>query len=263
MLNLMAKAPRQSGSDGLKAAAGIMLAADRERRRAKARNQATIAKADKRRRDRAASDAMSASDRIDVNALVPPERRRHGDYRNVDFKLVEVTEGGKRKEKTAKVVRNLGGTAIDRWNNRNLLDDRQMAAILFYRTAFHKVFGEGPRVTASYCPAVVRGFRGSVELWASSGIAAKESLRLLDHEVFFRLPIDWFPVWQNVVIWDEAAGVAGSRLGYVHKPAEAVAKEIVKTVARMIADIVIDSSRSDFGEILLDLDAPRRPGRRP
>jgi hypothetical protein len=88
---------------------------------------------------------------------------------------------------------------------------------------------------------------------------AKEALRLLDQEVFFRIPIEHFEVWQNVVIWDEPAGVAGGRIGFCHKPAEAAALLIVGLVASMIADIVITETPRDWGELLLDLDAPRRP----
>jgi hypothetical protein len=143
---------------------------------------------------------------------------------------VEVTQGGKRVEKIAKVIRNVGGTAIDRWAARGKLDERRMAAILFYQAAWRQHIGE-PRVTANYSPAVRRGANQAIELWASSRMRAKEALRLLDQEVFFRIPIEHFEVWQNVVIWDEAAGIAGSRLGFCHKPAEAAAQLIVSLVA--------------------------------
>lgn len=211
-------------------------------------------------RRRKANDDLSPAERLMVDQLVTGEAQGHGNYRPIDFKLQEVTEGGKRKEKTIRVVRNLGGTPIERWHGRGHIDERQMAAILYYQAAYRKWIGE-PRVTANYSPAIARNVKPSVELYAGSVIAAKESLRLLDNEVFFRVDPSYFHVWQNVVIFDEPAGVAGSRAGFLHKQAEGAARAIVSMLASMIADIVIDSSRRDFGELLLDLDAPRRPGR--
>jgi hypothetical protein len=202
-----------------------------------------------------------ASDRMMVNQLVSKEAQRHGDYQPVDFKLQEVTEGGKRKEKTIRVLRNLGGTPVERWHQRGFLDERQMAAILFYQDAWRMWIGE-PRVVANWSAVIVRDAMGAAEIYAGSRIAAKESLRLLDQEIFFRLPVGHFHCWQNVVIFDEPAGVAGSRAGFLHKQAEGAARAICSIVASMIADLVIDNSRKDFGDLILDLDAPRRPGAR-
>jgi hypothetical protein len=229
-----------------------------------------VEKADKRKRrtkggakkGQSKSAVAQALDKSMVNELVSPEARAKGDYRPVDFKLTEVVEGGKVKAKTAKVVRNLARTQIDRWCSRGRLDDRQVSAIMFYQEAFRQVFGDGPRVTANYAPGIGRDAAGAIELWASSVLRAKEALRLLDQEVFFREPVDHFQVWQNVVIWDEPSGVAGGRIGFCHKPAEAVALVIVGNMAHKIADIVIDRSWAEFGHLLLDIDAPRRPGKR-
>jgi hypothetical protein len=182
---------------------------------------------------------------------VSREAQQHGDYQVRDFKLQEVTEGGKRKDKTIRVVRNLGGTPVERWHARGKLDERQMAAILFYQERLAHV-----SASRASPPTIVRHHRnakGAVEIYAGSRIAAKESLRLLDQEVFFREPVEHFQVWQNVVIWDEPAGVAGGRIGFCHKPAEAVAQVIVAGLAHKIADVVIDSSRKDFGDLLLDM----------
>jgi hypothetical protein len=224
---------------------------------------ATTTKADKRRRK---DGAVRREDRSFINSVVGPEVRRHGDYQAVDFQLHDVEEGSgskaKAKAKSIRVIRNVGGSPVERWFNRGRLTEREMAAVLFYQSAWAAWIGE-PRVTANYSPAVSRNAHGAVELWASSRIRAKESLRLLDQEVFFRIPVEHFHVWQNVVIWDEPAGIAGGRAGFVStKQSEAAARLIVCLVAKMIADVVIDSSRSDFGELLLDLDAARRPGRR-
>jgi hypothetical protein len=204
---------------------------------------------------------IEAAARAEVDRLVTKEAQRNGDYRHVPFTDVEVTEGGKRVKKEDRRVRNLARTQVERWHSKGFFDERQMAAILFYQDAFRKMFGDGARVTANYSP--VRGGAAgfAIELWASTAYRAKEALRLLDQEVFFRLPVEHFEVWQNVVIWDEPCGVAGGRAGFCHKPGEAVAKVIVLTIAGMIADIVIDSSRKDFGNLLLDIDAPRKAGK--
>lgn len=201
-----------------------------------------------------------AADQQMVDQLVTSEAKRHGDYRAVDFKIEDTGNRDKAKEKSIRVVRNLGTTQVERWHAKHIFDERQMAAILFYQDAHRKVFGSGPSVTASYSPVILRGLRESVELWAGSKIAAREILRLLDQEVFLR-DFDRFCVWQNVVIFDQAAGIAGGLLGYRSaKQAEAVAREVVKMLACQVADIVIDSSRKDFGDLLLDIDAPRKPG---
>lgn len=205
---------------------------------------------------------MSSVDRMLIDSAVPKETQRHGDYRVVDFKLQEVVEGGKVKAKTAQVVRNHGGTTIERWCSRGVLDERQMAAILFYQSAWHMHIGE-PRVVANWSAVIVRQSQGAVEVYAGTRMAAKETLRLLDQEVFFRLPLEHFQVFQNVVIFDEPSGAAGGRIGFVTKNrAEAAVRVIVTTVAGMIADIVIDGARRDFEAEVLDLNAPRRPGRK-
>ena len=207
------------------------------------------------RKDKAAPPAVAS--------LVTPEARQHGHYAEVDFKLQEVVEGGKTKAKTIQVVRNLGGTPVERWHSRGALDERQMAAIGLYQQIWARHIGE-PRVVANWSAVIVRSISSGSELYANSGNAAKETLRLLDQEVFFRLPVEHFHVFQNVVIWDEAAGVAGSRVGFqVKKSAETAARLIVATIASMIADLVIDGARKDFEAELLDLDRARAPGRRP
>jgi hypothetical protein len=162
------------------------------------------------------------------------------------------------RQHSVRVIRNLGGTPIERWHARGKLDARQMAAVLFYQSAWGRWIGQ-PRVVANWDAVICREASGAIEMLAHNRIAARESLRLLDQEVFFREPVDHFHVWQNVVIWDEPAGVAGGRVGFLHKPAEAVALLIVSGLAHKIADVVIDGSRRDFGDLILELDAPRKP----
>jgi hypothetical protein len=227
--------------------------AARKRSTANEAKSAKTPKAKKPRSRKASADPM-------VNQLVSPFTQQHGDYQPQDFTLRETVRDGKTRQETIRVVRNLGGTPIERWHRAGAFDERQMAAILFYQEAHRKVFGEGPRMTASYSPVIIRTTGDAVSLWAGSVMAARESLQLIDNEVNFKLPLGVWPVWENVVIFDEAAGVAGGRAGYRNKAAEGAAKAIVTIVANLIADIVIDSSKSDFGDLIRDLDAPRRPG---
>jgi hypothetical protein len=237
---------------------------DSKRAAEKPEPEAPKAKKPKRSKAKAARRSVlaQAADQMMVNQLVSPEAQTHGDYRAVDFKVEDTGKRDKSKEKSIRLVRNVGGSPIERWHSRGALDERQMAAILFYQDAWHRVIGE-PRVVANWSAVIVRQAAGAVELYAGSQIAAKEALRLLDQEVFFREPVDHFQVWQNVVIFDEPAGVAGSRVGFVvKKSAEAAARVIVGSMAHKIADIVIDQSKRDFGDLILDLDAPRRPRNR-
>lgn len=251
------KDPPGSG-DRLKQSLGAALDHDRKRRRGQRQDTAAPKRAKKR-----GKSLEQGNDRQMVNQLVTRDAQRHGDYRVTDFKLQEVTEGGRRVEKTIRVVRNVGASPIERWHSKHVFDERQMAAILFYQDAHRKVFGEGPRVTSNYSPDIIRGLSGSVSLWANSQIAAREALRLLDHEVFFNEQFDDFCVWQNVVIWGQPAGIAGAGAGFVlKKSAEARAKQIVCSIAHKVANIVIDTSRRDFGDLLLDLDAPRKARRK-
>lgn len=231
-----------------------------------------MAKGDRRQRakQRAAKEARKFTNnrsrrtrsdgQLMVDSVVTPEAQRHGDYRYTDVKVVEVVEGGKVKSKTGQAVRNFASTQVERWHARGVFEERQMAAIIFYQDAHRKAFGGGAKVTAAYSPVIIRGAKGAIELWAGSALAAKEALRVLDLEVFFREGFDHFSVWQNVVLHDSPAGISGALLGYKSlKQAEAVAREVVKSIASKVADIVIDSSRRDFADLILDLDAPRKP----
>jgi hypothetical protein len=259
----MAKIP--GGDDRLKQSVAAALEHHNKRRR---RGKSTSTKKPKggfdKKTAKAIEKGINSDDRKVVDLVVPAAAQAHGDYRLVDFKLTETIDRrvgeteGKLVTKVTRVIRNVGGSPVERWYARGKLDERQMSAILFYQAAWRAFIGE-PRVTANYSPAIARNIKGSIELYASSVMRAKEGLRLLDQEVFFREPVEYFEVWQNVVIWDERAGVAGSRLGYCNKPAEAIASEIVRNLAGKIADIVIDQSRRDFGDLLLDIDAPRKP----
>jgi hypothetical protein len=233
-----------------------------------AAKQKPKAKASKRSKARGSRKAAlaEAQARIEVNRLVSKEAQQHGQYDLVAHQIVEVTEGGKRtigekgKEKTVNVVRNLGGTAIERWYRNHRLDDRRMTAIEIYQRAWHAHIGQ-PRTTANWNAVIVRTVSAVMEGCYAGRLDAKQLLRLFDQDIFFRRGLPDFNVWQNVVIGDEAAGVAGSRLGFKSKQAEAAALVIVQGVAHEIASLVVDQNPPDLSQLLLDIDAPRKPRR--
>ena len=232
--------------------------ATKEERKRRARERAKES-----RRISRARGTMSAVDRALIDAVVTPEAQAAGDHHVTDFKVIETVVGGKTKAHTTRVIRNRGGSPIDRWHANGGLDDRQMAAIYFYSRAWHLVFQE-PRVVAKWSAVHTFGAMGAVEVYSSSRIAARTTLRMLDNEIFFRLDSAYFQVFQNVVIFDEPGGVAGGRAGFTHKAAEGAARATVSMVASMIADIVIDGARTDYDlPEGWDTDAPRKvQGRR-
>ena len=204
---------------------------------------------------------MTGAERADqqlVDQTVSAEAQQHGGYQAIDFKLVEVVEGGKLQARVAKVVRNRGGTPLDRWHANGGLDDRQMAALLVYSQAWEKMWSL-PRVVANWSMVHSRDAGPAVELYTGSVIAARNTLRLIDNEIFFKFDPGYFSTFQNVVIFEEPAGVAGGRAGYTHKAAEGAAKAIVAMFSSMIADLVIDGSRSDYDlPEGWDVNAPRK-----
>lgn len=237
-----------------------------------------MAKGDRRRRTRqraakAAREAaqpgsrrISRSEReakLIVDATVTKEAQAKGDYAYVDHKIVEVVEGGKVKAKVAQVVMNRGRTTLDRWFFGHKLEDRQMAAIVFFQEAYRRAFGS-QRVTANYCPDVIRSSADdAVRKWAASRANALITLRLLDQIVFLDERFERYSLWVNVLIHDQPAGIAGGLLGFRSlKQAEAVALETVSSLSHRVANVVIDTPRRDLEALLqeLDFDAPRRPG---
>ncbi|MCZ4341535.1 hypothetical protein O4H52_07980 [Sphingomonadaceae bacterium G21617-S1] len=170
-----------------------------------------------------------------ISAHVTPEARVHGDYVVERLPGPTIITKGQEQLTRSKVVRNRGGTAIERWQARGDLDGDKLNAIQAYQSAWH-LFLEPKRVTANWSLAGGTGsVAGGEERNVVAKLHAKELLRFIDDEVFFGKPLTYFDVWQNVVIHDEAAGVAGSRLGFKNDGAEAAAKAIVLMLAGEIA----------------------------
>jgi hypothetical protein len=210
---------------------------------------------------RMTSSGLTVSEQKRVDELVPKAAQQHGDYAPVNFKLIETVHGKKTRQHEISVVRNRGGTAVERWFARGRLDDRCMAAIMVYQGAYLVHIGQ-PRVVANWSAVIVRQATGALEMHASTRMRAKQTLRLLDQEIFFRRGVNDFNVWQNVVIFDEPAGIAGGRLGFTSKQAEAAAQVVITGIAHEIAALLIDRAPPDMEALLLDIDAPRKSRRR-
>lgn len=202
------------------------------------------------KRSASAAKAVRRAEREEqsfIDSQVERAAQAHGDYKSIEIPdETKVVQGGKEKVTSTKVARNRGGTAVERWAGRGDLDERQIEAVALYSRAWHRVFQEQRVVMNWSMTASFRGGALGFEAFADSQEKAQRLLDLIDNEVFFHLPLRLFHVWQNVVLFDEAAGVAGSRLGYSNKQAEAAAKVAVTMVADMIAN-------------LMNLGAPRRP----
>lgn len=159
----------------------------------------------------------------------------HGDYRD---EAMPVTAGelGEARHGQVRVTRNRGGTTVERWLASSSLTSGQAEAIALYARSWRLWIGE-QRVTANWSlTATIRGMDAGA--WVPSRIEAKAMLEHLDECVFKAMPAAYVDVWKNVVIFDEAAGVAGSRLGYKNARAEAAAKTIVLFIADIIATVM-------------------------
>lgn len=197
----------------------------------------------------------AALDQAQVDALVPKEAQRHGDYQVSRIRLDEVVKDGKIKTVEHLGVRNLARTVVERWVSRNKIDARERDAILWFQEKHMIVNGAGPRVIASYAEKIANGDGEESERERQRFVTAREDLRTIENEVFSRRRLQDKEVWVNIVIWDVRPGEAGQRIGYCHKPGEAVALEIIRGIAHEIATLVIDGDvKRKFAKQIRDLD---------
>lgn len=130
-----------------------------------------------------------------------PEQLGKGGY---DRLAMPNPDGGNR---AALVHINRGGTPVMRWIEDGKLSDTQQRAIS-HCLYLWRMAGLEQRVTASYGERIV-GY-GDSEGRASNEIEARQDL----HRIREYFPVQWWDVFENVVRFDEPAGVAGSRLGF-------------------------------------------------
>ena len=167
--------------------------------------------------------AAKQAERDKTQPLVTPEAERHGKY--VDAFVVDPEGHG---STMAKVSVNRGGDPVDRWFADNRLTETQMVAINLVRHLW-RVAGITQKVTASYGERIPH--HANHDMRAINEIEARDDL----HRIIDYFPCKYWSVFENVVRHGEAAGVAGSRLGYGSRTASERAHTIVCFVADYIA----------------------------
>ncbi len=154
-----------------------------------------------------------------------PEQMARGTYDREDFIHADL---GQRV--TAHV--NRGGTPIARWIAEDKLSDNQQRAIA-HCLYLWRMTERPQRVTASYGERIPGS--GDSEFRAANEIEAREDL----HRIKGYIPNTWWDVFENVVRFDEPAGVAGGKLGYGSR----TASERAHTVVAFVSDIVFERER--------------------
>lgn len=150
---------------------------------------------------------------------------------NGDYQLVHMPnpEGGNR---VAPVFVNRGGTPVMRWIAAGKLSDTQQVAISVVLRLWRILGCEG-RVAATYgehmAPCTITETPELIERI----VEAREDLKRI--EGHFHGLDAWWEVFENVVRFDEPAGVSGSRLGFGARSAEDRAHTTVCFVADIIA----------------------------
>jgi hypothetical protein len=163
----------------------------------------------------AISARLRAANEQASEPLVTPEAQAHGDY-------TPVAQTGEQR----KAMINRGGTPVARWIKARLLSDSQQAAILHCLTLW-RLAGHHQRTTANL-DRTVYGTPGD-------GNPREVEARIDLHRIrdYFH-PTHW-GIFENVVRFDEPAGIAGSKLGRASGRAEQAALNCVCMVADVIS----------------------------
>lgn len=128
---------------------------------------------------------------------------------------------------------NRGGTPLARWlNEPGKLTDNQQRAIA-HCLHLWRMCGLEQRTTANYGERIPSS--ADSEARASNEIDARESL----HRIKGYIPHAYFQIFENVIRFDEPAGIAGSRLGLGSRSA----CDRAHTVVCFVADIVFERER--------------------
>ncbi|MCA1653454.1 MAG: hypothetical protein LC656_04550 [Sphingomonadales bacterium] len=146
-------------------------------------------------------------------ALVNEFAARHGDY-------ARDSRAGK-----SSIMRNRGGTAIDRWQANGLLSETQLASIAHMQRLW-QIVDAGPRLVANL-ERTVFGCPGDGNF---AEIEARDDI----NRISSGFPAPYWNVFENVVRFDEPAGAAGSRLSNFSRSAAEAARLIVCLIADTI-----------------------------
>jgi hypothetical protein len=156
-----------------------------------------------------------------------------------------------------RIVRNKGGTTLDRWRANGSIDDRQMAAILIFTRLHEKVFGKPRRVIANYNQAATASAYVAEEVYNHSVLQAQETIWLIEHDIFRRINVEDKWAFENVVLHDMPCFEAGELIGEINRNARITSvKRAVLSVASQIAALVIDAVRptNDDRRLLSEID---------
>ena len=151
-----------------------------------------------------------------------PEQFSKGGYDRV---AMPNPEGGNR---AAVVHINRGGTPVMRWIEDGRMSPSQERAIM-HCLYLWRLCGLEQRTTANYGERIP-GYADS-EARSSNEIEAREDL----HRIRDYFPGHYWSIFENVVRFDEPAGIAGSKLGFGTRSASDRAHQVVCFVADVIA----------------------------
>lgn len=163
-----------------------------------------------------------AAERVQTKALaigVPAIQLERGDYAEVD---VPLRDGG--RVVTLKTLVNRGGTPVARWKSAGLLSASQIAAIDHCEALWAQLGGKSLVMDFDRI-----GGGGQGNGWAEQ--EALDDLRRIKGYV----PPKYWDTFENVVRFDEAAGVAGSSLTTVRSDQVTAARIVVQFVADIVA----------------------------
>lgn len=163
--------------------------------------------------------------------IVSPHVAQHGDYRPAMVVDLNGKLGGKRQSMVRLLV-NRSVSTTDKWllEGGPGFEAPEAAAIAHVRRLW-SIVGSGPRLTARYDPSCV-GAPGTGE----RDQAGYRSALLTLGEYRRQFPPRVWEAFENVVRWDEPAGVAGSRMASHPSEQRAHAKACVGFVASKIAE---------------------------
>ena len=154
-----------------------------------------------------------------------PEQIRKGGVEREDFIHADL---GQRV--TAYV--NRGGTPLARWLAEPPSLSPNQAAAIQHCLYLWRMAGTEKRVTANYGERIPGS--GSSEIKAANEIEARQDL----HRIQGYVPAKYWSCFENVIRWDEPAGVAGSKLGFTGR-----ACDRAHTIVCFVADLIFEKER--------------------
>ena len=181
---------------------------------AKVKRSTKIKRAVKTPAQRAAERVQAKGEAIGVPAI----QLARGTYEEVD---VPLRDGG--RVVTLKTLVNRGGTPVARWKAANLLSATQVAAIDHCEALWARLGGKSLVMDFDRIPGGGQG----------NGWSEQEALDDLKRIKGY-VPAKYWDTFENVVRFDEAAGVAGSSLTAVRSDQVTAARIVVQFVADVI-----------------------------